>query len=133
MTVWQPAGPHRYLVEGDHLRWESHGAVAPEQAHTFAGLILELSARHGRAYCLVDGRQMLPIPPESRRIYIDYLRQKRPRFALAIFGAPLHIRVAGLLVVNAARLLSLGELNVRYTVTEEDALRYLAEQRGLSA
>lgn len=132
MTDWQPAGPHRYRTEGDSIRWESRGAVAPAQAHTFAQLVLGVTAAHGRAYCVVDGREMLPLPAESRRVYLDYLKRHHPRFVLAIFGAPFQIRVAGLLVVNAARILSLPELNVRYTVTEEEAVRYVEEQRRRS-
>lgn len=130
---WQSAGPHRYFVEHDRIHWESYGAVAPEQAHSFAQLLIRMAAQHGKVYCLVDGRQMLPLPAESRRVYIGYLKQHQPRFALAIFGAPLHIRVAGMLVINAARLLSLSALNVFYAATEAEALQYLQEQRVRSA
>ena len=75
---------------------------------------------------------MLPLPAESRRIYISYLKQYQPRFALVIFGAPLHIRVAGMLVINAARLLSLPSLNVYYSATEAEAQQYLQAQRTRS-
>jgi hypothetical protein len=129
VSAWQPAGPHRYRVEGDHIHWESQGAVEPEQAHVFARLLLSVSGQHGRAYCIVDARRMQPVPAESRRVYIEYLKQHNPRFALAIYGAPLPIRVAGMLLINAARLLALPPLNVRYTATEEEARSYLDEQR----
>lgn len=133
MNAWQPAGPHRYLIEGDYLRWESHGAMAPEHAHIFARLMLRIGDEHGRVYCITDGRDMQPVPAESRRVYIDYIKRHKPRFALAIFGAPLPIRVAGMLVVHAARMLSLPPLHVRYTSTEEEAQSYLDEQRRSSA
>lgn len=129
MSTWQAAGPHRYAVTGDEIRWEAHGAVAPAEAHLFAQLLLRVSAEHGRAYCIVDGRKLQPIPSESRRIYVEYLKQHRPAFALAIFGATLPIRVAGTLVVRAARLLSLGELNVYYSQSESEAAAYLQAQR----
>lgn len=133
MNDWQPAGPHRYLVEGDFVRWESHGPMHPEQAHTFAQLLLRVSGEHGRAYCIADGRDMQPVPAESRRIYIDYIKRHKPSFALAIYGAPLPIRVAGMLVVHAARMLSLPTLYVRYFSTEEEARSYLDEQREAAA
>lgn len=129
VTDWVAAGPHRYWVKGDFIRWESHGAVAPPQAHTFAQLLLSVSAQHGVAYCVTDGRALAPVPAESRRIYIEYLKRHQPRFALAIFGAPLPMRVAGLLVLNAARLLSLPTLHVAYTTTETEAERYLDDKR----
>ena len=132
MNDWQPAGPHRYWVKGDHIRWESHGAVAPEQAHTFAQLMLRIGEEYGCAYCITDGRDMQPVPAESRRIYIDYIKRHKPRFALAVFGAPMPIRVAGMLVVHAARMLSLPTLRVRYTATEAEAQSYLDEQRQAS-
>jgi hypothetical protein len=75
---------------------------------------------------------MQPLPAESRRIYIEYLKLHQPRFTLAIFGAPLHIRVAGMLVVNAARLMSLPALRVFYAATESEAEQYLLEQRARS-
>ena len=130
MEGWQSAGPHRYKVEADHIRWESFGAVQPEQAHVFARLLLRVSTEFGHAYALVDGRKMLPLPAESRRVYLDYLRHSAPRFALAIFGAPLHIRVAGMLVLHAARLMSLPDLDVCYTATETEAQQYLDSRRS---
>ncbi len=133
MSTWQAAGPHRYTVTGDEIRWESHGAVAPAEAHLFAQLLLRVSVEHGRAYCIVDGRELRPLPSESRRIYVEYLKQHRPAFALAIFGTTLTIRVAGQLVVHAARFLSLGELKVHYTQTESEAVAYLQEQRRNSS
>lgn len=126
---WQAAGPHRYVVEGDRIRWESLGAVEPEQAHVFAQLLLRVSAERGHAFALVDGRKMLPLPSESRRIYLDYLKKYSPHFSLAIFGAPLHIRVAGMLVLHAARLMALPPLDVCYTATEADAEQFLSDRR----
>lgn len=128
MQEWQAAGPHRYTVDKDRIRWESQGAVEPEQAHIFAQLLIRVAAEHGHAYCIVDGRHMLPLPPESRRIYLDYLREHSPHFALAIFGARLHIRVAGMLVIRAARLISLRELDVCYTATESEAEQFLSSR-----
>lgn len=129
VSSWQAAGPHRYAVTGDEIRWEAHGPVHPPEAHVFAQLLLRVSSQYGRAYCIVDGRDLQPIPSESRRIYVEYLKQHRPAFALAIFGATLPIRVAGTLVVHAARLLSLGELNVYYSQSESEAAAYLQAQR----
>ncbi|MFO0573520.1 MAG: hypothetical protein U1A78_05955 [Polyangia bacterium] len=129
VTEWQTAGPHRYQIRGDFILWESHGPVEPPQAHTFAQLLIETSAQHGAAYCLCDGRALKPVPAESRRVYIEYLKRNRLRFALAIFGAPLPMRVAGMLVMNAARLLSLPELHVAYFATEPEAARYLEVMR----
>lgn len=129
MNTWQAAGPHRYCVAGDLIRWEAHGAVDPTEAHLFAQLLLRVSNEYGRAYCLVDGRKLRPIPAESRRIYVEYLKLHRPAFVLAIYGAALPMRVAGQLVVHAARLLSLGQLNVHYTVGEAEAAEVLAAQR----
>lgn len=129
VNTWQAAGPHRYCVAGDQIRWEAHGPVEPSEAHLFAQLLLRISSEHGRAYCLVDGRDLRPLPAESRRIYVGYLKQHRPAFVLAIFGAALPMRVAGQLVVHAARLLSLGELNVHYTANESEAAALLAAQR----
>lgn len=129
MSDWQPAGPHRYRVEGDFVLWESHGPVAPEHAHIFAQLMLRIGTEHGRAYCITDGRDMQPVPAASRRIYLEYIKRHKPCFVLAIYGAPLPIRVAGMLVVHAARVLSLPPLHVRYTSTEEEARAYLDEQR----
>ncbi len=126
---WQAAGPHRFTVDKDRIRWESLGAVEPEQAHVFAQLLIRVAAEHGHAYCLVDGRRMMPLPPESRRIYLDYLRDNTPQFALAIFGARLHIRVAGMLVIRAARLMSMHELDVCYTATESEAEQFLRSRR----
>lgn len=129
MTEWQTAGPHRYRVRGDFIHWESRGSVEPPQAHTFAQLLLSTSTQHGAAYCLCDGRALAPVPAESRRVYIEYLKRHRLRFALAIFGAPLPMRVAGMLVLNAARLLALPALHVAYFATEAEAARYLDEAR----
>lgn len=129
VNTWQAAGPHRYCVAGDQIRWEAHGPVLPPEAHLFARLLVRVSTEHGRAYCLADGRDLRPVPAESRRIYVEYLKQHRPAFALAIFGAALPIRVAGQLVIHAARLLRLGELNVQYTGSEAEAAEYLQEQR----
>lgn len=132
MQTWQAAGPHRYFVDGDRIRWESVGAVAKDQAHIFARLLLQVSDQHGHAYCLVDGRQMLPLPADSRRVYLDYLRRHQPRFSLAIFGAPLHIRVAGQLVIHAARLMSLPPIDVSYTATEAEAEAFLHARRAFT-
>lgn len=130
VTVWQQAGPHRYHVERDRIRWHTVGAVEPQDAHAFASLLIRVSSEHGHAYCLVDGSQMQPLPAESRRVYLDYLKQHAPRFALAIFGAPLHMRVAGMLVIRAARLMSLPDLDVCYTATEQEAEAYLQARRA---
>ncbi len=132
MSTWQAVGRHRYYVTGDEIRWESHGPVAPAEAHIFAQLLLRVSGEHGRAYCLVDGRDLSPLPAESRRVYVDYLKQHRPAFALAIYGATLPIRVAGQLVIHAARFMRLGELLVHYCKSESEAAAFLAEQRRLS-
>jgi hypothetical protein len=130
--AWESAGPHRYFVQQDRIYWKSHGPVEPEHAHAFVQLLLRVVAQHDRAYCIVDARKMQPLPAESRRIYIEYLKLHQPRFTLAIFGAPLHIRVAGMLVVNAARLMSLPALRVFYAATEPEAEQYLLEQRARS-
>lgn len=129
MMDWLAAGTHRYLVESDQIYWESHGSVQAADARCLADCMIRITQHHPRAYVLVDARNQLPISPEGRKVYVDVLLHQKPRFALAAFGGSFGVRVAGQMVVRAARLIYGLDLAVLYTHTEDQARRFLAQER----
>lgn len=127
--AWQPLGPHRFAIDGDTLLWTPQGEINEQEGDRISDQMVALMLAHRYVLILIDGRNSPPLRYEVRRTYADKIKRYRIRLAVAVYGGKPASRAMAMLTVRAARLISGIDMDIRYTATELEATRYLAEQR----
>lgn len=128
-TAWQSLGPHRFAIELDTLRWSPQGEISEQEGDIISDKMLEIWKAHRYALVLVDGRNSPPLRYEVRRLYVEKIRRYRVHVAVAVFDGKPGSRAVALLAFRAARLISGLDIEISYTATESEAIRFLAAQR----
>lgn len=121
-----------YLVrpEGDVMFVRAHGVVRPEIARGLVRVVSQIMERHGRIFILCDLRQAGPMPPESRRIFVEFGASHPPVLALAFYHVSLMVRGVNALLFSAINLVSKRPHNMRQFSSEQDARSWLAAERA---
>jgi hypothetical protein len=130
MSEWLHLGPHRYRVEDDVFHWQPHGAVQPDEATRLVAMVRTVGRGVRPIYAHVDLRQAAPIPPASRKVYVDAAKTFRPRGVVVITGATLPVRVVLLMLLRAAQLLSNPRYSVHFFDDPHVALSFLLDCRA---
>lgn len=128
-VAWQSLGPHRFAIELDTLRWSPQGEISEAEGDFISDQMVALAQAHRYVLVLVDGRNSPPLRYEVRRLYVEKVRRYRVHLAVAVFDGKPGSRAVALLAFRAARLVSGLDIEIKYTATEVEALRFLAAQR----
>lgn len=128
-TGWQQLGPHRFAIDSDTLHWSPQGEISESEGDRISDEMVELSRAHRYVLICIDGRNSPPLRYEVRRLYADKIRRFRIHVAVAVFGGRPTSRAIAMLTFRAVRLISGLDIEIRYTATEAEALKFLEEQR----
>lgn len=99
----QRCGPHTFYLRDDVLVWAGQGAMSQHDIATLFAQRSALQRQHGRAFLLVDARQLSGVSAEGRRFAAQFKPEPPLRGMTVVFGAGLLTRAAVSLVVGAAR------------------------------
>lgn len=128
--VVQYIGLHRYMTDGDIFAAMPCGEMTLDEAKLLIKVLLAAHQRHGYVLYLIDARQAKPMGPELRRYLLGVLRQMPGTFAVASFNTTLILRTFGLLILNAARLMTGFTFPCKFATSEPEARAFLAELRA---
>ena len=128
-VAWQNLGPHRFAIELDTLRWSPQGEISEQEGDIISDKMVALAQANRYVLVLIDGRNSLPLRYEVRRLYVEKVRRHRVHIAVAVFDGKPGSRAVALLAFRAARLISGLDIEISYTATEPEAVRFLAAQR----
>ena len=129
MPDWHSIGPHRYFTEDQFLYWEPHGQVLLPHAERFLQVVDALGARTRQVYCLFDQRDIIPIHPDARRRYVEYVRDARPHVTIAFVSTSILVRTVNRLGIGGARLVAGYDLKHETFDTVDAALEYIQSLR----
>lgn len=123
------------LASPDILHCVFGGRFTEEEAHTMVQTIQQAGARFGPLFACVDVRDFRTSGPKVRAIMANAGGRAYPFRAAVVFGASFSIRTAMNLVIRAARLFraDVFAFPIEFVATKDEALAWLAAQRGLSA
>lgn len=117
-------------IERDTLFAEVHGAVSAEIGKQFLPALEQLLATYGFYFAIIDIRRMETIDPETRRIFGEWSRKRRPNGAVACFGGSLIQRTLVTLIIHALNMLGTNRLQVNFVKTEQEAHDWIQAQRS---
>lgn len=126
---WQPLGPHRFAIDADTLLWSPQGEISESEGEVISDQMVALARAHRYVLVLIDGRNSPPLRYEVRRLYADKIRRFQIHLAVAVFGGRPTSRAIAMLTFRAVRLITELDIDIRYTATEAEALKFLGEQR----
>ena len=121
-----------YLVrpEGDVMFVRARGTVWPEIARGLVRMVSQIMERHGRIFILCDLRQAGPMPPESRRIFVEFGASHPPVLAIAFYHVSLMVRGVNALLFSALNAFSKRKIPLKQCSSEAEARAWLASQRS---
>ena len=130
MGDWQTFEGHRARVTQDVVIAEPNGHMRPSQIRWLLDeVILPVIAEHGLAYVLLDARNGTPADAESRRLISRWVRTHPGQTLFAVYGASRTASAVGMLLVNAIRLLSGRQIQLRMFDKSQEAQDWLMSQR----
>jgi len=129
MSTWTPLGPHRYRIEGDVLFWCPGGEVAPEHATAVCELFMKLQKEFGYILWLIDATQSIPVPPETRRVYAQWMATSNCRLSVNAFQSSVAARTMADLVIRGVRLRAGVEVISNLYGSEAEAREALVAER----
>lgn len=130
MPDWRNIGPHRYRCEEGFLHWEPHGQVLLAHAEEFLRVVEGLGARTQHVLCLFDQRDAIPIHPDARKRYLQYVREARPHVTIVFVATSLMVRTVNHLGITGARLLANYDLRHQSFDNLDDALVCISRLRA---
>ena len=92
-------------------------------------VILPVIAEYGLAYVLLDARNGTPADSEGRRLISRWVRTHPGQTLFAVYGASRTASAVGMLLVNAIRLLSGRQIQLRMFDKSQEAQDWLMSQR----
>lgn len=102
-SALQRCGLHTFYRRDDVLVWQGRGDMNQPDIATLFAQRSALQRQHGRAFLLVDARQLSGVTAEGRRFAAQFKPEPPLRGLTVVFGAGLLTRAAVSLVVGAAR------------------------------
>ncbi len=99
-------------------------------AEVLAGIIAVIDpvlARHERAFLITDISHSRGFDAAARRLIVEW-HKRNPAAASAVFGSNFVVRTLLMLIGRAASLLS-QQTNTAFFATEQEARRWIDEQR----
>lgn len=130
MSEWTAVGLHRYRVEGDVLRGVPFGEVSPDQMAVVFALLDGILAIYGYALYLVDAARSIPLPHDTRRAFLHWIRRAQPRLSTVAYNSARESLATAVLVTNAARVLGHAPVAVLTADCEADARQLLDDERA---
>ena len=124
-ATWVSIGPHRFAEHGQHCEWQPHGIVELSHAEEFVRLLLAHQAKVGHLTLLVDGRDLAPLTPAVRSVYVQSLAHILDRIHVVVFGASFMTRVTQTLAVRAGQIVHNIFIDLRHVETREAAVAYI--------
>ena len=130
MGDWQTFEGHRARVTQDVVIAEPNGHMRPSQIRWLLDeVILPVIAEHGLAYVLLDVCNGTPADAESRRLISRWVRTHPGQTLFTVYGASRTASAVGMLLVNAIRLLSGRQIQLRMFDKSQEAQDWLMSQR----
>lgn len=130
MGDWQTVAGHRIRVTDDYVEVEPHGHMNVSQIQWLLDeVIVPVIAKHGTAFVLLDSRDGTPADAESRRVISSWVRSHPAQTVFAAFGASRTASAVGMLLLNAIRLLSGRQIQLKMFDEQTSAEAWLREQR----
>lgn len=126
---WIEVGPHRYRIDDDMLYATPFGELSVEHVGRVCTLLESILRRKGYVLYLIDARNSVPIGYESRRAYVRWFQEVRPRIITCAFGSAQEPRATAVFITNAARMLVGVETVMHSAETEAEARAFLATER----
>ena len=96
-------GSYVFRIEEDVFFVCAVGDVTVEIAQGVVLLLRQVQERHGRIFMIGDLKDAGTIPPDSRRILVDF-GSNNPPLAIAFYGVGLMVRGVNALLFGAAKL-----------------------------
>jgi hypothetical protein len=122
---WAALGKHRYRVVEQKLQLQSRGEFTPQDATGLMDLLDELRPGRPRLVILFDTSGGLSAPAPTRKVFVARSRRGQSGIPTAVVGAGVLIRTLFGLTLNATRLVTGHNLQVRFFVEEAEALAWL--------
>ena len=122
-------GRHRARIHGDSIEIKLGGDVTLEEYVELQKLYDTILAAHGYICILADAKQSGSIDARARRISGSWGQRNATRMCLALYDAPVPMRVIVTLIVTAIRMLTGQVIPLRFFDTEEQARNYLERFR----
>lgn len=121
-------GGYVVRIEEDVFLVRAGGEVTVEIAQGLVRLVRQVYTRHGRFFIIGDLKDAGPMPPSSRRIFLEFGIEHSP-LAVAFFHVNLIARGVNALLFAAANLLGKKRQNMKQFSTEEEARTWIAAER----
>ena len=125
-------GQHGVEIDGDFVTLRMRGPVSLAETERCLGTVEQVMVERGRAFLLIDHRQVGPSGPEVRRCMAEWARGHKID-GIAIVGASLPMRTVSVLLIRGIALLySRPDLieRVAFARSEAEARAFLAERRA---
>ncbi len=130
MGDWQTVAGHRIRATEDSVEVAPSGHMyAAHIRWLFDEVLLPIIAKHGIAFVLLDARQGTPADAESRRLISSWVREHPGQTVFAVFGASRTASAVGTLLLNAIRLMSGRQLQLKMFDERADAEAWLQQRR----
>ena len=130
MGDWQTVAGHRIRATEDSVEVVPNGHMDVTHIRwLFDDILLPIIAKHGLAFVLLDARQGTPADAESRRLISSWVREHPGQTVFAVFGASRTASAVGTLLLNAIRLVSGRQLQLKMFDERSDAEAWLQERR----
>lgn len=115
-------------IDGDVLFIRASGSLTETSAIWLVQLLQRVVSRQGRLYVLGDLKDAGGIPPQSRRILIEF-GKKHVAGAIAFYRASYFIRGVNALLFGALNVIGKRPQNMRHFSTEQEARTWLESER----
>jgi hypothetical protein len=125
-------GQHGVEIDGELVTLRMRGPVSLEETERCLATVEQVMAERGRAFLIIDHRQVGPSGPEVRRCMAEWARGHSVS-GIAIFGASLPMRTVSVLLIRGIALLySRPDLIERVALvrSEAEARAFIAERRA---
>ncbi len=119
---------HLMRQEGDIVFIRPVGELSIEAGHRLIELLRQVKQNHGCCFILSNLEQAGAIPPETRRLLIEYGIKHRPD-AIALCCAGLLARTMNALLFGAMNLLGNWKQNTMQFGTEQEGRAWIAAER----
>ena len=113
------------------LTLELVGPMSVEEAERLSDLILELTARHGALYVLVDSARIVSSGHRVRKVFAESDMFSKQLRAVAVWGAAFPLRIAINMVIKASSRLLPGSFQfpLEFFATEQQARAWMDSVR----
>jgi hypothetical protein len=131
-TVWLKFGSHEISFEDpDVVVVRFNGDVTGKETLDFIRLFESHWPPGRTVFLLMDMTASRSLSSDARKIFLDFVRRRRPFKASLFFGTPPRVRAFASIFLNAARLLIGVREPAEFFDTEAQARAWIEQQRRL--